>query len=93
MPTYARSEGSGETEPARRCGTNNLGCRLILTLDYLACMNGTPPVILRVAVKLNFRPYIRRFTSPNENFEYSYPLNMTAELKIRVTYTLNLSIA
>ena len=27
-----------------------------------------------VAVKLNFRPYIRRYTSPNENFEYSYPL-------------------
>ena len=25
-------------------------------------------------VKLNFRPYIRRYTSPNENFEYSYPL-------------------
>ena len=31
----------------------------------------------RVAVKLNFRPYIRRYTSPNENFEYSYPLNYT----------------
>ena len=30
----------------------------------------------RVTVKLNFRPYIRRYTSPNENFEYSYPLNM-----------------
>ena len=30
---------------------------------------------LRVAVKLNFRPYIRRYTSPNENFEYSYPLS------------------
>ena len=29
----------------------------------------------RVAVKLNFRPYIRRYTSPNENFEYSYLLN------------------
>ena len=29
---------------------------------------------LRVAVKLNFRPYIRRYTSPNEDFEYSYPL-------------------
>ena len=24
--------------------------------------------------KLNFRPYIRRYTSPNEKFEYSYPL-------------------
>ena len=31
---------------------------------------------LRVAVKLNFRPYIRRYTSPNENFEYSYPLSI-----------------
>ena len=31
-------------------------------------------IYLRVAVKLNFRPYIRRYTSPNENFEYSYPL-------------------
>ena len=31
---------------------------------------------LRVAVKLNFRPYIRRYTSPNENFEYRYPLNL-----------------
>ena len=30
----------------------------------------------RVAVKLNFRPYIRRYTSPSENFEYSYPLNV-----------------
>ena len=28
----------------------------------------------RVAVKLNFRPYIRRYTSPNENVEYSHPL-------------------
>ena len=28
----------------------------------------------RVAVKLNFRPYIQQYTSPNENFEYSYPL-------------------
>ena len=30
---------------------------------------------LRAAVKLNFRPYIRRYTSANENYEYSYPLN------------------
>ena len=28
-----------------------------------------------VAVKLYFRPYIWLYTSPNENFEYSYPLN------------------
>ena len=26
-----------------------------------------------VAVKHDFRPYIRQYTSPNENFEYSYP--------------------
>ena len=31
---------------------------------------------LRVAVKLNSGRYTRRYTSPNENFEYSYPLNM-----------------
>ena len=31
---------------------------------------------LRAAVKLNFRPYIRRYTSTNENFEYSYSLNI-----------------
>ena len=24
-------------------------------------------------VKLNFRPYIRRYTTPNKNFDYSYP--------------------
>ena len=26
-----------------------------------------------VAVKLNFRPYIRQYTSPNKNYEYGYP--------------------
>ena len=30
--------------------------------------------LARVAVKLNFQQYIRRYTSPNDNFEYSYPL-------------------
>ena len=29
---------------------------------------------LCVAIKQNFRPYIRHYTSPNEHFEYSYPL-------------------
>ena len=29
---------------------------------------------LRVDIKLNFQPYIRRYTSPNENFEHSYTL-------------------
>ena len=28
----------------------------------------------RITVKLNSRPYIRRYTSPNENLEYSYPV-------------------
>ena len=28
----------------------------------------------RVAVKLNFGPFIWQYTSPNQNFEYSYPL-------------------
>ena len=27
----------------------------------------------RVAVKRNFRPYNRGYTSPNEHFEYDYP--------------------
>ena len=27
----------------------------------------------RVAVKHDFRKYIRRYTSPNENYEYGYP--------------------
>ena len=25
------------------------------------------------SVKRDFRPYIRQYTSPNENFEYGYP--------------------
>ena len=33
--------------------------------------------VLRLRVKLNFRPYIRRYASPNENFEYIYPLNVS----------------
>ena len=32
------------------------------------------------AVKRDFRTYIRRYTSPNENFEYGYP-NLNALLK------------
>ena len=31
---------------------------------------------IRVAVKLNFPPYILRYTSSNENFEYSYTLSL-----------------
>ena len=31
-------------------------------------------ISLRKTVKLNFRPYIQRYTSLNENFEYNYPL-------------------
>ena len=33
-----------------------------------------------IAVKPNFRPYIQQFTSPNENFEYSYPLIETSRV-------------
>ena len=33
-----------------------------------------------LAVKLNFQPYNRRYTSPNENFEYSYPLNIPSHI-------------
>ena len=35
------------------------------------------------AVKRDFRTYIRRYTSPNENFEYSYP-NSNALLQLRL---------
>ena len=48
----------------------------------------------RVAVKLNFRPYIRRYrpTSPNEKVEYSYPLNdlphMTSYRHLRMNLLL-----
>ena len=27
-----------------------------------------------IALKQNFIPYIRQYTSPNENFAYNYPL-------------------
>ena len=30
-----------------------------------------------VTLKHDFRPYIRPYTSPNKNFEYGYPLNIT----------------
>ena len=36
---------------------------------------------LCVAVKIIFRQYIQRYTSPNENFEYSFPLNHLTEDK------------
>ena len=43
---------------------------------------------LRVAVKLNFRPYIRRYTSPNANFEYSYPLIESKINRYELVYKL-----
>ena len=50
--------------------------KLYCKFDELANTFGNHVLRLgsRVAVKLNFRPYIRRYTSPNENFEYIYPL-------------------
>ena len=46
-------------------------------------------VTSHVTVKLNFQPYIQRYTSPNENFEYSYPLvqvsNLSSERDIKLT--------
>ena len=32
------------------------------------------------AVNINFRPYNRRYTSPDENIEYSYPLNIPSQI-------------
>ena len=46
---------------------------------------------LRVAVKLNFRLYVRRYTSPTENFEYSYPLNARPQL-MQLTFQQDLEI-
>ena len=37
------------------------------------------------AVKRDFRTYIRRYTSPNENFEYGYP-NSNALLQFRLKF-------
>ena len=45
------------------------------TLAYFWMLTFMTFLRLCVAVKLNFQPYIQRYTSPNENFEYSYPLN------------------
>ena len=44
---------------------------------------------LYVAVKLNCRPYIAQYTSPNEKFEYSYPLNdiCFTNLQLLITQT------
>ena len=36
------------------------------------------------AVKRNFRPYIRRYTSPNEKFEYSYPHSNALLIKTKL---------
>ena len=44
---------------------------------------------LCVAVTLNFRPYIRRYTSPNEKFEFSYPLIVA--LTVRGSYVFGSS--
>ena len=39
------------------------------------------------AVKRDFRTYIRRYTSPNENFEYGYPYS-NALLQFRLKFEL-----
>ena len=52
----------------------------------------------RVAIKRNFRPYNRRYTSPNEHFKYSYPLiifpNFSTEfwplIDFRIMFMLNI---
>ena len=42
----------------------------------------------RVAVKLHFRPYIRRSYPPNENFEYSYHLNIATGNRYCTVYCI-----
>ena len=49
-------------------------------------IHGQKFCILRRAVKHNFRPYIRRYTSPNETFEYGYPHS-----NVFLGFTLNIS--
>ena len=39
-------------------------------------------IMFYVAVKPNYRQYIQRYTSPNEKFEYSYPLVMVISVLI-----------
>ena len=59
--------------------------------DVLHCKTKYLTIYPRFTIKINFRPYIRQYTSPNENFEYSYPLNifgdMNAETSLEVYYS------
>ena len=54
------------------CGFIRLPTLQLVTKGRSALEWGVP--YSGLAVKLNFRPYIGRYTSPNENFEYCYPL-------------------
>ena len=58
--------------------------KLPSSLKYLAIID---PPTWRVAVKLNFRPYIRRYLSSNDKFEYSYP-SITFFFKTKYIYNL-----
>ena len=41
----------------------------------------------RVTVKRDFRTYIRRYTSPNENFDYGYPhSNPLLQLELKLEH-------
>ena len=61
------------------CKGGNLGDNCIQTFHYGRYIVGytVRNLVLRRrvsgAVKCDFRTYIRRYTSPNENFEYGYP--------------------
>ena len=66
-----------ETAEMHLNGDNNI--QIFYLRRYIVgytCGNQVLWLLSHVAVKLNFPPYIRRYTSPNENFEYSYPLKL-----------------
>ena len=46
-------------------------------------------IALDIRLEINFRPYYRQYISPNENFEYSYPLNSLQTNFIMETNTMS----
>ena len=71
IPAYSKEETQGlDTYLGDNCIQNFLLGRYIVGYTV-----GNLVLRRRVsgAVKRDFRTYIRRYTSPNENFEYGYP--------------------
>ena len=65
----------GETAEVYKNGNNHIqNFNLWKSIAGSTLLNYVLRLGLRIAVKLNTRPYIQLYTSPNENFKYSYPL-------------------